>query len=97
MATCSSAESILEAAALIKAKEATIRATEASGKMSEGLDVLERQEQQADWNLAEAEGKAAAQCLADDPFAELEAQQAAQVADSDVDEALARLKEELGA
>jgi len=84
-------------AALIKAKEATIRATEASGKMSEGLDVLERQEQQADWNLAEAEGKAAAQRLADDPFAELEAQQAAQVADSDVDEALARLKEELGA
>lgn len=89
--------------ARIKAKEAAAKATSAAGEMSSGLSELDRKEQDADWQLAQAEGQAEAQRILEDPFAELErankAQQAAQatVPASSVDDALAALKAQVAA
>lgn len=88
--------------ALVKAKEATVRATEAATQVASDADVLDQRDQAADWQLAEAEGKAEAQRVADDPFAALEAEVAAgrasmaDVDDAAVDAALAALRDQLG-
>ncbi len=89
--------------ARIKAKEAAAKATSAAGEMSSGLSELDRKEQDADWQLAQAEGQAEAQRILEDPFAELERaskmQQAtpATVPASSVDDALAALKAQVAA
>lgn len=98
--------------ALIKAKEVTVRATEAAGEVSSSstgsaAESLRKQEERLDWGLAEAEGKVEAQRVAEtDPFEELlaatqaasqQAPQAATHTDTDVDRALAALREQIKA
>jgi phage shock protein A len=89
--------------ALIKAKEVTVRATEAAGEVSSSTsdsaaESLRKREERLDWDLATAEGKVEAQKVAEtDPFEELAAAQGSTVVDGSIDDALARLKQELGA
>jgi phage shock protein A len=98
--------------ALIKAKEVTVRATEAAGEVSSSssdstAESLRKREERLDWDLATAEGKIEAQKVAEtDPFEELlaatqaasqQAPQAATHADTDVDRALAALREQIKA
>lgn len=98
--------------ALIKAKEVTVRATEAAGEVSSSssdstAESLRKREERLDWDLASAEGKIEAQKVAEtDPFEELlaaqqraqqEAPQAATRVDSDVDSALEALREQIKA
>jgi hypothetical protein len=98
--------------ALIKAKEVTVRATEAAGEVSSSstggaAESLRKQEERLDWDLAEAEGKVEAQRVAEtDPFEELlaatqaasqQAPQATTHTDTDVDRALAALREQIKA
>lgn len=65
--------------ARIKAKEATVRATETAASMAGGSSVLNQRETEADWDLAQAEGLAEAQRVSlessiDDALAELRRQ-----------------------
>ena len=65
--------------ARIKAKEATVRATETASSMAGGSSVLNQRETEADWDLAQAEGMAEAQRVSlessiDDALAELRRQ-----------------------
>lgn len=94
--------------ALIKAKEVTVRATEAAGEASSSSsgsasETLRKREERLDWDLAEVEGKVEAQKVAEtDPFEELlaasqQAPQAATHADADVDRALEALREQIKA
>ena len=94
--------------ALIKAKEVTVRATEAAGEASSSSsgsasETLRKREERLDWDLAEAEGKVEAQKVAEaDPFEELlaasqQAPQATTHADADVDRALEALREQIRA
>lgn len=98
--------------ALIKAKEVTVRATEAAGEVSSSstgsaAESLRKQEERLDWDLAEAEGTVEAQRVAEtDPFEELlaatqaasqQAPQATAHTDTDVDRALEALREQIKA
>ena len=94
--------------ALIKAKEVTVRATEAAGEASSSSsgsasETLRKREERLDWDLAEAEGKIEAQKVAEtDPFEELlaasqQAPQATAHVDADVDRALEALREQIKA
>jgi phage shock protein A len=80
--------------ARVKAREAAVRATDVATGVTGGSDALDRLDEQSEWSLAEAEGRAEAQRVAEsDPFEELAREQ---TSPTGIDEALAALREQIG-